>query len=182
VLVIALLLFLTLDRGDPSGTAATRTPSGSSPSGAIDPAELVAHLPADLTGCAAGRLAGDGDVAAASCGAAATQPGPAEADFYLYPDVATLDAVFASDVRDEGLPEFTGSADCTTGTGFGQWSYPNGSPGGEVACQITDEGSVVVVWTDHAFLTEGAVRAPGSTQAEVSALYEWWTAHSEYRN
>jgi len=89
--------------------------------------------------------------------------------------------VFASDVSDEGLTEFAGDADCSTGTGYGTWTYADGTPGGQVACQITDDGHIVVAWTDDEFLTEGAVRSPGSTQDEVGALYEWWTEHSDYQ-
>jgi hypothetical protein len=173
----------------PTSGSSSSAPPGSSPSGGsspappgtVAPADLIAHLPADFTDCAVDQPAGDGDLAAATCGAASTQPGPAEAHFFRYPDVPTLDSVFAADVSDEGLTEFVGDADCSTATGYGSWTYTDGTPGGKVGCQISDDGSVLVVWTDDSFLTEGAVRAPGSTQAEVSALYDWWTAHSEYQ-
>jgi hypothetical protein len=207
VVVVALLLFVTLGGDDapvspaagtpltsaaPSssagsssaGSSSDSSPSGgfSQPPGTIDPAAFVAQLPADLTDCAADQPAGDGDVAAASCGAATTQPGPTGGSFFLYPDQSTLDAVFQSDVTDQGLTEFAADADCGTGTGYGQWAYADYTPGGQVACQLTDDGHVVIVWTDDEFLTEGAVRAPGTTQAEVSALYDWWTANSEFQN
>jgi len=178
-----------------SSTSRTPSPSSSSPSpssspnggftvappGSADPARFAASLPADFTDCAAAELAGDGDVASAACGASQTQPGPSEARFYLYPDVATLDAVFEADVSDEDLTEFGPTDDCTTGTGHGEWNYSDGTPGGRVACQITDDGHVFLAWTDDEFLTEGAVRSPGSTQEDVGALYEWWTEHSDYQ-
>ncbi|PZA19147.1 hypothetical protein DMO24_22285 [Modestobacter versicolor] len=158
--------------------------SSAPPTGEADAAGFLAQLPADFVDCAPKELAGDGDLAAASCGPAQTQPGPSEAMFYLYPDVATLDQVFLNDVTTEGLTEFpsTGEIDCSTATGYGPWTYTDGTPGGQVACQILAEGYVVIAWTDDDFLTEGLIRAPGTTQADVSALYEWWTsANSEYQ-
>jgi hypothetical protein len=50
-----------------------------------------------------------------------------------------------------------------------EWTCTGGEQGGQVA------------WTDDQHLTEGVVRAPGATQAERSALYDWWTADSEYQ-
>ena len=178
--------------GDPGSTTSSApfpsSPSSSAgggfssaPTGEVDPADFVALLPADFTDCTETEPAGDGDLASAVCGASATQPGPAEARFYLYPDVATLDSVFQSDVSDEGLAEFGSTDDCTTGTGYGEWTYSDGTPGGQVACHITDDGHVLLAWTDDEYLTEGAVRAPGSTQDDVSALYEWWTENSDYQ-
>jgi hypothetical protein len=160
----------------PSSGGLSSSPTG----GTADPAGFLAQLPLDFTDCADGQLAGDGDVAAAACGSAQSQPGPSEAAFYLYPDVATLDTIFQSDVTTEGLTEWTGDADCSTSIGFGEWTT-NGVTGGQVACAITPEGYVVIAWTDNEFLTEGVVRAPGTTQAEVTSLYEWWTANSFYQ-
>ena len=172
----------------PSASTSAESPStsasggfSSAPSGGGDPADFVATQPTDFVDCAEDELAGDGDVAAASCGAARTQPGPQEAKFYLYPDVATLDTVFQTDVSDEGLTEFADTGDCTTGVGYGPWTYTDGTPGGQVACQITADGHVLLAWTDEEYLTEGVVRAPGTTQAEVSALYDWWTSNSDYQ-
>jgi hypothetical protein len=168
----------------PSPSTAAPAPSGgftAAPSGGADVTGFVAQLPVGFDDCADAPLAGDGDVAAAACGAALTQPGPEAAAFYLYPDQGTLDAVFSSDVTDEGLPEFAAEDDCSTGTGYGAWTYSGGEQGGQVACQMADDGYVVVAWTDDQYLTEGVVRAPGTTQAEVSALYDWWTTNSGYQ-
>jgi hypothetical protein len=197
VIVVAVVLIVTLGGDDSPGSTASgadastapSTSSGSSssggfssaPSGTTDPAGFVAQLPSDFTDCTATAPAGDGDLAAASCGSATTQPGPAEAEFYLYPDLSTLDSTFQTDVTAEGLTDFPADANCSTGTGHGEWKYTDGSPGGQVACWITADAHVLVAWTDNAFLTEGVVRAPGATQAEVSALYDWWTQQSEYR-
>ncbi|MCW2538076.1 MAG: exported protein of unknown function [Modestobacter sp.] len=46
--------------------------------------------------------------------------------------------------------------------------------GGQVGCAILDDGSVIVTWTDEEYLIEGFVTGPGSTQAELSALFSWW--------
>ncbi|WP_369135565.1 hypothetical protein [Modestobacter sp. I12A-02662] len=201
--VVAAVLLFTLG-GDPEEDAAAgsatsappssspSTPSGSSGGGftaAPPPAgsggdgdeEFVATLPLDFTDCAEVPLAGDGDIAAASCGAALTQPGPAQADFYLYPDKATLDDVFATDVAGLGTPELPADGDCATAMGSGEWTYPDGSVGGQVVCAVTEDGNALIAWTDDEFLTEGVVRSPGSTQEDVAALYEWWTDNSDYQ-
>jgi hypothetical protein len=169
--------------GPSPGTAAP-APSGgftAAPSGGADVTGFFAQLPVDFDDCVDAPLAGDGDVAAAACGAALTQPGPEAGAFYLYRDQGALDSAFSSDVTEGGLPEFAVEDDCSTGTGYGGWTYSGGEQGGQVACQIADDGYVVVAWTDDQYLTEGVVRAPGTTQAEVSALYDWWTANSEYQ-
>jgi len=207
VIVVAVVLVVTLGGNDDedgstaSGTSSSTSSSpttssssssaGSSPSGGLSPAPtggagtagFIASLPADFTDCTEQELAGDGDVAAAMCGAAATQPGPQEAQFFLYPDTTTLDSVFQSDVSSQGLTEFPAdeSTDCTTTTGYGAWQYSDGTPGGAVACAITTDGHVIVSWTDDEFVTEGAVRSPGTTQEDVAALYGWWTQNSDFQ-
>jgi hypothetical protein len=196
VIVVAVVLIVTPGGDDSPGSTASgadastapSTSSGSSssggfssaPSGTTDPAAFVAQLPSDFTDCTATAPAGDGDLVAASCGSATTHPGPAEAEFYLYPDLSTLDSTFQTDVTAESLTDFPPDANCSTGTGTGEWKYTDGSPGGQFACWITD-AHVLVAWTDNAFLTEGVVRAPGTTQGELSALYDWWTQHSRYQ-
>jgi hypothetical protein len=190
-LVLAILVaggLLAVRGGAEDTTAIAPSPSSGSPSGGftsspsapVDPAGFVDRLPADLADCTEAPLAGDGDVAAAACGAAQSQPGPTEAEFFLYPGLGTLDAVFENDVVEEGLTEFAGDDDCATATGFAEWTYSTGVTGGQVACRLTPDGQVLVAWTDERYLAEGVVRAPGTTQADVSALFDWWTAHSEF--
>jgi hypothetical protein len=201
VVVVAVVLVIALGGNDNGTSTANGGSSASSPDssvsssygssssggfsssptgGTADPAAFLAQLPLDFTDCAVDQPAGDGDLAAAACGSAQSQPGPSQAEFYLYPDVATLDTVFQSQVTSEGLTEWTGDADCSTSTGFGEWTT-NGVTGGQVACAITAEGYVVIAWTDDEFRTEGVVRAPGTTQAEIASLYDWWTANSFYQ-
>jgi hypothetical protein len=195
--VVAVVLMVTLggdDDGGPSAggrstsapsSAPTRSPTStassagfsSAPSGRADPDDFVAQLPADFTDCAGAGPAGDGDLAAASCGAATTQPGPARAEFHRYPDVDTLDSAFHAEVAQQGVPAWTDDADCSTTTGFGEW-VSGGVTGGQVACAIGTDGSVMIVWTDDEYLAEGIVSAPGTTQADVRSLYDWWTANS----
>ncbi|WP_249523554.1 hypothetical protein, partial [Modestobacter marinus] len=163
----------------PASSASTSTPASSAPP-APAPDELLAHLPSDFTDCQERALYGDGDLTAAECGPALTQPGPAGAVYHRYPDVPTLDAVFASDVADLGLSEWSGDEDCSTTTGYGEWTYPSGVTGGLVACALLPDGDAVIVWTDDEYLVEGAVHAPGTTQDEVAALYEWWTLNSDF--
>jgi len=180
--VIAVLLVVSLRRGDvPVAAPPTRAPATSAPAATVAPDDLVAVLPVDLSDCVAGETAGDGDLAAATCGPADTQPGPAEADFHLYPDVDTLDEVLLADADDLGLAELPVDVDCSTEMGYGEWTYGlTGETGGLLACGLTDDGRAVVAWTDDEFLVEGALLAPGTTQADVSALFDWWTEHSDY--
>jgi hypothetical protein len=65
--------------------------------------------------------------------------------------------------------------------GSGEWTYPDGSVGGKVVCAVTKDGNALIAWTDDAFLTEGVVRSPGSTQEDVAALYSWWSNNSDYQ-
>jgi hypothetical protein len=168
----------------PSSPSPSPSPSSSAPSSGpgvtLGPDDLVAVLPVDLTGCAAGETAGDGDLAAATCGPAITQPGPAEADFHLYPDVDTLDDVLLGDADDLGLAELPEDVDCTAEMGYGEWTYASGETGGLLACGLTGDGRAVIAWTDDEFLVEGALLAPGTTQEDVGVLFDWWTEHSEY--
>lgn len=196
VLVTALVtaLALGLARGDSEATAsrptAVSTPAAPSPAprtspsvppgGSADVDEFLATLPVDFVDCQEADLIGDGDLLSAECGPSATQPGPAGARFYLYPDVATLDEVFAGDVERSGLTEFPDDQDCSTGTGVGAWGI-EGVPRGLVACTILDDDTVSIAWTDDEFLTEGFVAAPGTTQADVAELYTWWVANSDYQ-
>ncbi|WP_222194056.1 hypothetical protein [Modestobacter italicus] len=192
VLLVAIALVITLG-GDDEETAAGATdsaqsrPSSSAPAPSsspapVDPAaeDLLAQLPSDFVDCVEQPLAGDGDVAAAACGASQTQPGAAEAVFHRYPDVATLDAVFEADTGGAGLTALTGEDDCSTTVGYGEWTI-DGVTGGLVACTIVGDGTVQIAWTDDEYLTEGLVSAPGTTQEDVSALYAWWTENSFFQ-
>lgn len=195
VVVVAIALVLTLGGDDEetaagSSSTAPSRPSSSEPAPSssaapvppADPAaeEFLAQLPSDFVDCVEQPLAGDGDVAAAACGASQTQPGAAEAVFHRYPDVATLDAVFQADTGGAGLTALTGEDDCSTSIGYGEWTI-DGVTGGLVACTIVGDGTVQIAWTDDEYLTEGLVSAPGSTQDDVSALYAWWTENSFFQ-
>ena len=137
-------------------------------------------LPVDFVDCTSTGLAGDGDIAAATCGSALTQPGPQQADFYGYPDAATMDGVFQTDVATLGLAELPSGQDCTTSLGYFPWSTDDQSQTGMVGCAINTDGSVAIVWTDDQYTIEGVVYAVGSTQADVAALYTWWQDNSNY--
>jgi hypothetical protein len=156
------------------------TPSAAEAQDASSASQLLLEsLPADFPDCADSEPVGDGDVAAASCGATTTQPGPQAASFYLYEDQGTLDSVFAADIAEEGIGPMAEGADCTTAQGVTDWQV-NGLTGGQVACAIL-EAEVVLGWTDNDHLIEGVVRAPGSTQADLAALTEWWRTNSDYQ-
>src|SRR4051794_23605181 len=60
----------------------------------IDPAAFVSVLPADFPSCRPQPVDSTGNIAAAVCDEASSQPGPVEAHFYLYPDTGTLTVSF----------------------------------------------------------------------------------------
>jgi hypothetical protein len=165
----------------PPSTASPSAGPSSAPSGAGDAAAFLAQLPGDFLDCAAVRPIGDGDVAAATCRSAATQPDLVQAIFHRYPDQATLDSVFESQAAERGMSPFPDGLDCSTANGYGRWSHADQTRGGQLACQVTGEGEVLLVWTDDEFLTEGTVRTPGDSRAEMAALYDWWTSHRDFR-
>ena len=159
----------------PSPTSSATTPSAPAPAD-----DFLATLPADFTDCQDAPLEGDGDTAHATCGASATQPGPQVAEFYLYPDKATMDAVFTEDVSDVGLGDLPAGQDCTTATGVTSWNSGNRNAG-LVGCYLDAENNAaVIIWTDDAALIEGLVAAPGGSHGDLATLYQWWTQHSAY--
>ncbi|MQA35253.1 hypothetical protein [Modestobacter roseus] len=194
-LAVGLVLWLGSDGDEPStslaapstdaSTSASRPapPSTAPDTGGFTAApsvgieEFLATLPADFTDCGEADLIGDGDVAAAACGPASSRPGPTDATFLRYPDVDTLDDVFAADVTGLGLEEWGAATDCTE-DGYGEWVRGD-AVGGLLACGLTD-GTAFVYWTDDEFLTEGVVSAPGESQDDVVALYEWWVENSDF--
>ena len=202
IAVVAVLLVVNLGGGDdePIASSSSATSSSSASSTSSSPSssssestetseptstggsaeDLVSVLPSDFTDCEEASLAGDGDTAAAQCGAALTQPGPAQARFYQYPDTTTMDDVFLTDVTGGGLSELPTGQDCSTTVGYYPWATDDRSQTGQVGCAILTDGTVLLVWTDDQFLIEGYVTSPGTTQADVSALYEWWRVNSNY--
>jgi hypothetical protein len=164
-----------------SSSSSTSRSSTSSPSPAPAPGageDLLAILPVDFTDCTEADPQGDGDIAHASCGASTTQPGPQQAEFFLYPDQETLDSVFDTDTS--GAPAIPEGQTCADTTGVGTWTSSGNS--GSVACAINaDNGQVGIIWTDDNALVEGIVAASGSTQEDLAALYEWWTTNSGYQ-
>ncbi|OMQ12111.1 hypothetical protein A7K94_0221640, partial [Modestobacter sp. VKM Ac-2676] len=139
--------------------------------------EFLATLPVDFADCGPAELIGDGDIAAAACGPASSEPGPSDAVFLRYTDVDTLDDVFAADVAALGLAEWGEATDCTE-DGYGEWVRGE-TTGGLLACGLTD-GAAFIYWTDDEFLTEGVVSMPGETQGDVVALYGWWVENSDF--
>ncbi|MGY1857855.1 hypothetical protein [Modestobacter sp. SYSU DS0290] len=194
-LVVAVAVGLTLWLGgddEPSTTAAagratdSSRPAPSPSAGAsgltaappsVGVEEFLASLPVDFTDCGEADLVGDGDVVAAACGPASSQPGPSDATFLRYPDIDTLDDVFITDVSALGLDEWGAATDCSE-DGFGEWVRGD-TTGGLLACGLA-EGTAFIYWTDDEFLTEGVVSAPGETQDDVVALYEWWVENSDF--
>jgi hypothetical protein len=164
----------------PSPSESTSSaPSSQSDNGGDRTDELLALVPVDFTDCAETDLAGDGDVAAVTCGSSSTQPGPETASFYLYEDSQTLDQVFVQDVEAEGIEPLPDGEDCDTAQGVTTWDV-DGVEGGNLACTIGTEG-VLIAWTDREFGIEAVVTAPGSTQEELAVLAGWWRANSDFQ-
>ncbi|MGY1689976.1 hypothetical protein [Geodermatophilus sp. SYSU D01105] len=133
-----------------------------------------------MTGCTEEAPGTDGDIAHATCGSSATQPGAAAGAFWQYEDQQTLETVFFNDVSDLGVAEQPEGQDCSTAPGIQSWTFEGNS--GLAACWISaEEGVVNIVWTDNDALVEGLVSAPGTTQADLAALYSWWTQNSNYQ-
>jgi hypothetical protein len=193
-IAVALVVAFTREGGetvstgptDTSSAAPSSSPSASSsepapspsPSGSTDRTEeLLATVPVDFPDCEPTEPAGDGDVAAVTCGPSTTQPGPQTAAFYLYEDAETLDRVFAEAAADvDPMPE---GEDCSTAQGVTTWEA-GGVEGGEIGCIITESG-LLLAWSDRAFGIEGIVTAPGSTQEELASLAAWWTTNSDFQ-
>ncbi len=85
--------------------------------------------------------------------------------------------MFRRDIEARGITAFPGEPDCATSQGFADWSG-NGSSG-QLACALIN-GVPWLYWTDDVALTEGIVVGAGSTQADLGALYDWWTRNSDY--
>jgi hypothetical protein len=195
-IAVALVIAFTREGGETVSTGATDTssaapssspspsPSTSEPAPSPSPSgstartdELLATVPVDFPDCEPTEPAGDGDVAAVTCGPSTTRPGPQTAAFYLYEDAETLDRVFAEAAADvDPMPE---GEDCSTAQGVTTWEV-GGVEGGEIGCIITESG-LLLAWSDRAFGIEGIVTAPGSTQEELAALAAWWTTNSDFQ-
>ena len=85
-----------------SGTASSTTvtsPAAQTQTPPIPPPNqqaLMDLIPLDFaqTQCLETITFGDGDLAAVTCGASQTQPGPSDSTFYLYPEPVSLKASF----------------------------------------------------------------------------------------
>ncbi|MGY1688420.1 serine/threonine-protein kinase [Geodermatophilus sp. SYSU D00867] len=175
--------------GDTSGgdTSDGNTSGGSTGGGTSTDADaqdqLLAILPGDFdpAACETADPAGDGDVAAVNCGAAATQPGPGASSFYLYEDAATVDAVFLADMTREGVSPFTGQPDCATGQGYDEYTI-GGVDAGRLGCFVDGDNNAILYWTQDDLAAEGIVAIQNGGQAGLGTLYAWWTdsAHSDF--
>ncbi|SDC94025.1 serine/threonine protein kinase [Geodermatophilus telluris] len=185
VVVLAVVAVIALmgrsdDSTDPPQAGGSSGPAGTSggagTSSGPDPEEqLRAVLPAGFDGssCTTEGAAGDGDLAALQCGAAAQQPGPQVAFFYLYEDGDAVDAVFVSDVTGVGLSPLT-DTDCPDAQGYRGYRDADEQPAGRVACWVDAEGDANLAWTQEDVAAEGHVVAPGGGQSGLADLWAWW--------
>jgi hypothetical protein len=173
------------DGPTPTPTTAPTTEPGPTTEPSPEPSpedDLLAVLPGDFdeTSCSSAPLAGDGDVAALTCGPAFTQPGPSGAQFHLYPD-GTVDEVFVDDLAVFGVPPHSGGLVCPDVLGYSGYTN-NGEPRGQAACFVGPDGTSYIVWTDDEFDVEGIVTLTNGGFAGVYTLWDWWgdSAHSAF--
>jgi serine/threonine-protein kinase len=173
--VVGGVLLLGPNSGSGSGTDPTN-PSTTDPGPPPpDPGDqLLAVLPGDFdaSSCSSGQLAGDGDVAALSCGQAFTQPGPTAATFRLYPS-GTVDGVFLNDMSQNGIPALGPGQVCPDFLGYGGYTV-DGGVRGRAACFIGPDNTSYVAWTDDGEGTEGVATIANGGGAGVYTLWNWW--------
>jgi serine/threonine-protein kinase len=168
-----------------TSTSTETTPTETTPSASADEDTLRSEIPAgfDSAGCTTLAPAGDGDLAALDCGAASSQPGPDFSRFYLYPDSATLEQVFLTDVQGVSLTELTSEQSCPDNQGYYFYTGTNGDQAGRVACYVSDENDSVLVWTQDDAKAEAVVRLTGGGTDGLATIWNWWRdgANSDFQ-
>lgn len=210
VVAIAVIIIVVLNTGeDPATSADPTTTSTASPlpteelpaggildgaggsgseeqAGPAEPADesaLRELIPLDFTAnscTSTGRPAGDGSLAALTCGASITSPGANASDFFLYDTAEDLDAAFRAYVQERSLDELPSSdaAECGEEEGFGE--YTQGGPVlGALACFIDSENTAYLVWTNNELRVFAITSAASGDAAGLRTLYDWWVARGQ---
>ena len=164
---------VTVTDPPPSTTTVTQTPPTSEPAEETTPYDsLRERVPPDFdaSGCTEEELPGDGADSFLECGSAQSDGGPEASGFYGYPDVSTLQDIFANDVAGQGLTQV--SFDDLPGT-YG-WTYYTigGERAGAVAAFLLEDGTGVILWTQDDALAEGAAYVSGAV--DLDQLWDWW--------
>ncbi len=166
-----------------STTAGTTAPSTTPPTTAGQPAtptsatpDLLAILPADLSGCYASQTGTSGAIASAQCGPSASQPGPSSAWFNQFPAGTDMNEVFFRGIANSGLSERPPDQGCPTAPGYYTWVYRGSTaPAGYLGCGVdSNDQQVWVYWVDYQHRVETGITAPGTDQADLAQLYAWW--------
>ncbi|MBM7808179.1 serine/threonine-protein kinase [Geodermatophilus bullaregiensis] len=161
----------------------TGTPGGGATGGAQDdPAaeqQLLSILPGDFdpATCSTETPAGDGDLAAVSCGGSGLQPGPQGASFYLYEDAASVDAVFLADMARIGVPALPAAVPCPDAQGYGYYTIGQ-QRAGRIACYVDEDDDAYLVWTQDEYAAEAVVAIPDAGQQGLVDLLAWWEERS----
>ncbi len=166
---------------DGAGASAAREPAG--PAGLAEEAALRDLIPLDFTvsSCTAtARPAGDGSLAALTCGASSTSPGANASDFLLYQASEDLDEAFDAYVRDRSIEELPSGdvADCGDEQGFADYTR-SGSVLGTLACFIDSENTAFLVWTNLEQRLFAITSAASGDADGLRALYDWWTTRGQ---
>jgi len=209
ILAVALTVIVALNSGDdpatttdPTASTADQTAAEELPAGGIldgaggsgseeeagpaepaDESALREVIPLDFTAssCAAtDRPAGDGSLAALTCGASITSPGANASDFFLYDTAEALDAAFEAYVRERSLDALPSSdaAECGEDEGFGE--YTQGGPVlGALACFIDSEDTAYLVWTNAELRVFAITSAASGDAVGLRELYDWWVARGQ---
>jgi serine/threonine-protein kinase len=196
LVVLAVVLVVVLVGGsDDGGGEAGPTTSGpvtttSSSSSSTPPEDgpeddLRAILPTAYDGdaCETRSPAGDGDLAAISCGPSLTQPGPEVSNFYLYEDGDAAEEVFRNDLVEGGegglaLPEVASLGDVPLQQGWHSYTTGEGgtATGGFVAVFVSaSDQDTVLYWTQEDVGAVGVVSLESGGEAGIAVLWDWWT-------
>ncbi|WP_029429648.1 hypothetical protein [Blastococcus sp. URHD0036] len=184
VLAVVLVLVLTGGSdGEPDAPAAGTTTTSAPTTAPLaadqtdDPAQaqLRAIIPDDWINvdCDQGVLPDDGAIAALGCGAGRSEKSPEDSVFYLYPDAATLDAVFLADMERNGVPPFPAGGECPAVDGYGTYEIDD-EPAGRIGCFVTEDNDGILVWTRDAGSVEGLVTVMDGGRVGLQVLYDWW--------
>ena len=184
--VLAVVLVLVLTGGsddDPDAPAAAGTPTSAPTSTPVaadqtdDPAQaqLRAIIPDDWINvdCDRGVLPDDGAIAALGCGAGRSDESPEDSVFYLYPDAATLDAVFLADMERNGVAPLPEGGACPDVDGYGTYEIDDETVG-RIGCFVDDANNGILVWTRDAGPVEGLVTVMDGGRIGLQVLYDWW--------
>jgi hypothetical protein len=149
-------------------TEPTATPEPSAtPDAAL--AQLMRHVPADLAPTCQQLPPDPGAIASVTC---TTEDGQIKAGYALFPDQASMDALYSQVLSSTGLQSDSGDT-CSTASG---WPHEGGytiggEPVGRLFCTQSQDNHPVIVWTENQLLVLTAASHLGD---DMDSLYQFW--------